>query len=489
MNRSPLARRSLVKLATLLLVATFTAVPSYADGPKDLEIMVNGPWTFVVYADPSLYNGADRLYLVAPADETHFAGMWSGANASMQNWAQILKQGGLPDNNQILSPSDSNSQYLYSASFSPKPDSLGSISEENESVYQATTRVSQSDIRGLLLNLGTNRYAISLPMPDSVKTYSGDYGPGVAEIKLENKTNPNLTTNARQYSTWTVLHYGVANMAASDSVAMTYSDKFGQHSFSLPIETAKDLDGSIQRYGISIVLMGAPLCKTSTVDHLYYYPKSCTKYSEFSPAQSDDQKCDSLSGFSFANNAALWHMPEHVLFPAEQDWEGTQNPWNYRYDCAPAYKENLQTLHDSQQNAAKRNIKVVSDIKALNEAIGALPQKKAAKAAPRHQERNLAGEQISELSTDFANIANDIALSLPDAIPTEVREAFDCVCAEAAQHSPDTSCPTLKSSGSQSKCPNPMHKDLDTVLQALDKGSSDCHAPQVSIGGAISPQP
>jgi hypothetical protein len=173
-----------------------------------------------------------------------------------------------------------------------------------------------------------------------------------------------------------------------------------------------------------------------------------------------------------------------MLFPAEQDWEGTQNLWNFRYDCPAAYKENLQTLHDNQQKAAGSNIKVLED------AIGALLQKNPAKSLHRYTGKNSQGEQdASKLSTDFGDISNDIALSLPDGIPIEVREAFDCACAEATKDVPGISCPTLKSSKTQLDSPNPLRKDLDTVFQALDKGSSDCHAPQASIDGAIQPQP
>jgi hypothetical protein len=81
-------------------------------------------------------------------------------------------------------------------------------------------------------------------------------------VKIESKTDPNLAIAAAEYSTWTVLHYGVASLDSPyDSATVSYGDKLGQHSFPVAIESAADRDNIITRYGISIVLMGAAVQK------------------------------------------------------------------------------------------------------------------------------------------------------------------------------------------------------------------------------------
>jgi len=500
MLRLPLVNRIVGKIATLLFVAAFTAVPSHADGPQDLEIMVNGPWTFVVYADPTMYGGDDRLYLVAPADETHFASIWSGPDASMRNWMKLMMQGKPP---QLICPSGSadnttcpngvSKQYLYSVAVNSTPVVIGAPAEERESVYSASTRVSHKNVAAAILTPGTSRYAISLPMPDYVKTYSGDYGPGVAEAKLERSTDPSLATGDAEYSTWTVLHYGLQSL---DRVTVTTKNSGDQNPFDVTIVALLDRDKTITRYGISLSLMQAPLCNTSTPDMLKYYPKDCTKYSEFSKATSDDEDCDTLSGFSFAASTVLWQLPDYALFPSEQDSEGTQNPLNYRYfdtgtklGCPAAYKGNAAQLKTNVVKLAREHVKALADITSLEDQLDLATSAKTKKMLEQAAKAARADGQSPNATLGvqaFSQVLADTDAIYPAGIPDEAAIGLYCACTLAGNS--DSDCKKEFDLAATPSCGQKNRFDLDfDLVAAQDKGSSDCHSPQISINGAIQP--
>jgi len=67
-----------------------------------------------------------------------------------------------------------------------------------------------------------------------------------------------------------------------------------------------------------------------------------------------------------------------------------------------------------------------------------------------------------------------------------VADAFFCACVDENQNS----CPTLGSLKTKNDChPNEAKAYLQRGYDAIDKGSSDCHSPQVSIDGAIQRNP
>src|ERR1700728_1922129 len=102
MTRPPLADRILARLAVVILLSGLTVITSHAQalppcplGFKDFQIMVSGPWQFVVALDNNEKdvngNPTDRLFVVAPQDPTHIAYLWPGPNASMEYWMSQME--------------------------------------------------------------------------------------------------------------------------------------------------------------------------------------------------------------------------------------------------------------------------------------------------------------------------------------------------------------------------------------------------------------
>ncbi|MGA7218202.1 MAG: hypothetical protein WBX38_07810 [Candidatus Sulfotelmatobacter sp.] len=503
MTRLTLADRIFVKLAAVVFVAAFTVVPARADGPQDLEIMVNGPWSFVVYADPSLYGGDDRLYLVAPADVTHFASIWFDPNASMGNWMTLLQKhdptlrlicpGGPTTERDQSDCKDSNSkQYLYLVDFDPtKPNAVVAPGEEVEAPYAEKIRITTNAIGALLSAPGSSRYAISLPMPDNIHTYSGDFGPGVTEVRLETGKNPTLGTPIATYATWTVLHYDRQN---ANQVNVTTKKSGDATPLNFPPRAVADRAGSTQpitRYGISISLMEAPLCKSSMPNNLEYYPRDCQTDTAFLPVPGDDQQCDSLSGLSFAQSATFWGLPEHLLFPSEQDKRGTQSPWNYDFACYVSDGANLSKLQSKQQEVANSNLVLYRRAKDFSDKISLMKQRLGygpGRASQRPKKKGAQGRsETSSLAKQFEEISSALDSLFQGKVPSDLSDSLACVCSIETPGK----CQARGSSLPECDKANPKadferFEELATQnLYAQDKGSSDCHAPQVSIDGAI----
>jgi hypothetical protein len=467
-----LANRIFAKLAALLFLAAFTVVLCHAQA--DIQIMVNGPWVFAVYPDST---GEDRLFLVAPSDETHIAYFWSGPNASMRNWMDEM---GTPLGYVAISSSN-NGQNVYSIDVPNYLKSNQAPDEEYEVVYQSSARVPTKTIQSVVYKPGIVRYAISLPVPDYVRSYSGDYGSGFAEAKVD-KTSPTSATIAMWYSTWTVLHYGVSSLPPQLTMTL---DGTAQS----PIKVTGEVDNGGGRSGITIALMEAPLCANTPPDTPQYYPTSCG-FAQISQTRADDTECDKLSGRSFALSAKLWGLTEYALFPMEQDEEGTQNPGTFHYKACPAYSgANAETAKSDQQAVAVRNLKGAIAVKAdvlnlegeLNELAKLAAQSKSGKSAHRPKSKE---SDTLNVSGYFTKLSDDIKLTFPHDVPLELSDAFYCACVEAKQ----SSCTALGSSKPPANCPSRLQTYLDEVI-ANDKGSADCHSPQISINGAIQSQP
>jgi len=476
MLRLSLADRTFVRLVAFLFVTAFSAIPSSGQ-TQDFVIMVHGPWQFV---DGLGSNNNDRLFVVAPQDVTHLAYLWPGTDASMGYWMKgsdmIPGEVRLPSNTPTM-PS------VYSLDFPGGTVDYNSTPHGKRAlVYQTTTHVLPGLVQSVLHPTGTNisRYAISLPRPSYVKTYTGNIGKGAAEAEAEigNGTFDGSITPAT-YATWTVLHY-IFDAARPVSMNVKVDDT-PQGSI------AAEYTADVHRYfGISIVLMEAPLCKT--IDRLTYYP-ACS-FANISPAGPDDKQCDKLSGLSFSLSAKLWGLNESALFPTEKDDRGNQNPGDYDYECVPYSKTNLATVITEEMNVASRNLgdtDISTPISALDAVL--TQDAKARASRPGHRLKANERREDSGLSTDFTELLNDLKLIFPDGIPSGVTGAYNCLCKDL-NNANGSVCQLLNQADRTSTSCTTGDAELQTIVAAVspaDKGSSDCHSPQISINNAIQP--
>jgi hypothetical protein len=204
-----------------------------------------------------------------------------------------------------------------------------------------------------------------------------------------------------------------------------------------------------------------------------------------------------LSGFSFALSAELWGLGEYARFPEEKDARGNQDFGNYDYDdCSPYNSANVANVRSLQQKVARHNFAVADTAKAI-EAIQASLEAdiKVKSAKPAHRSK-LKEAKDSPLSVAFGKIATGLELLFPQGIPAKVVEAYYCVCKDTAVNG--NSCPQLtQPSETTLSCSPDGQPYLKTIEDAIaldpidptDKGSADCHSPQISINGAIQPQP
>jgi hypothetical protein len=469
MTRIPVANRPFVTLAALLFMAAFLAVSSHAQ-TQDFAIMINGPWQFVVALDPNEKdangNPMDRLFVVAPYHPSHVAYFWPSTDASMDDW---IKNNGANPGQVVISTNGPASGYqknVYDLDF---PDNTArqftnALPEENELVYQASTNVLPSTIQNVLYPSSTSiqRYAISLPLPDFTRTYSGQWVPAVAEAKV-GQTDPGPSVPWSSYSTWTVLHYEFKNGKLPSQMNIQLNGKQAN-----PISASQPNGDS--HYGISIALMAAPLCPAGG-----YYP-TCN-FPQPPLQWSDNPECDSLSGLSFALAAKMWGLPEYARFPVEKDANGNQESGNYDYKCPAASQATLDEI------ATLVNLR--GALTTLENLVGVNLQYRTSmsqRPAVKH------GDQTA-LTTTFGEISSGLTTLFDSHVPDNVATDFDCACKNEGQ----SGC-TLPVT------PSPACTDKGTVyVEALekslkpftggDKGSSDCHSPQISINRAIQPQP
>jgi hypothetical protein len=512
MTRKPLAGQFFVKIATLVSVAVLSVLPSPAQS-HNVEIMVNGPWTFVAYANPNISNGDKRLYLVAGWNKYHFVNISTGTDARMSTLMtsigggtsiNLICPGGPADKTSCLS---SQKQNLYLADFDSTQAGTYTLTEETEGVYPEVSSVSSQNIATVLLNPTASRYAISLPWPNHIHTYSGDFGPGVSEAKIQQNTDPDYRTATAQFATWTVLSYDVQ----PNSVNVKTYNASDQSAFSVKISTG-DTDRSgaplgstpnpIKRYGINISLMEAPLCKNSLPSKALYYPEDCPTDKTFS-VPLDDQECDTLSSLSFAQSAALWNLPEHARFPSEQDALGTQGAWNYDYSCLASYGGNLQNLEVQEDKVVSFNLEMVPRMADLAQRVATLKRNLAVIEHQRHESGQEPGESLAPESVIklFNGISKDLSAPesanlIPSENTTRQNLADELYCACKAFTSGRGNCQSFKSSSHECKAVRDVTEPAKHFITAAtayvtanDKGSSDCHAAQISINGAIQPTP
>ena len=447
--------------------------------------MVSGPWQFVVAADSS---GHDRLFVVAPYHESHVANFWSGTNASMANW--MSSSGNPGGSDVVINPNgDSNHPNVYTLDFLPGTREKSSIMYgRHELVYETTTQVLPSAIYRVLHQPGAvSRYAISLPAPDYVRTYSGTKVLATAESEISN-TAPDGSISPAQYATWTVLHYGFQGGLPSGMSVMVDALNLA------PVLAGTVMDGHM-RHGLSISLVEAPLCDDQTGGPNYYkgYGAGGCNFPALPTIPADDQECDTLSGLSFALSTQLWGLSEYARFPEEKDTYGNQNFGLYDYDeCTPYHAANVAEVKTLQDNVARHNFVVVDTARALAAIEFSLEaDTKARLAKPARRSKTKEKTEDTSLSEDFRKIAADLEFLFQKNIPATVADAYYCVCKDTVAH--HNSCGQLiRQSNSTPSCPDngqAYFKTLVDVIAPADKGSSDCHAAQISINGAIQPLP
>jgi hypothetical protein len=473
-----------VKLAALLLVAALSVVPSHAQAkPLDFVIMVNGPWQFVPV-------GNDRLYAIAPYHPTHIAFLWPGTNASMMNWRDngtyTQPHGTL--NETALVQSDANPN-IYALDF-PAGYSLvkkGTVHGQAPNLYQTTA--TSSIVKGVLNSPVIPRYAISLPSPYKIKTYNGGFQPGSAESEIGDASLVDGTGTPVPYSTWTVLHYELNAASLPGSLTLTMNGNktsitVGTDNFP-PIGTPR-----FSRSGVSLVLLEAPLCDDGTV--AYYKPTgtSCPFPKKFDTSY-DDPECDSVSGISFSFAAKLWSLKESALFPREQvdvdgNYNGKQIPKSYDLDeCPLSGASNAQYFDDHQKELSRYYSQVAELLDKLEQAEMDLQNEveDSLKALPNGKQ----SESI-DLPTLFQGIGKDLQTVFKNGIPEEVATEFYCSCFNATGDKGQCKLPGT----SPGKCSGehgflPAETDLMKIKKIVgyDKGSSDCHAAQISFNNAV----
>jgi hypothetical protein len=474
MTRIPLANPTFVRLVALLFMSALTVVSSHAQ--QDFEIMVNGPWQFVVAPDPS---GTDRLFVVAPYHPTHAANIWSGTNASMMNWYNSV---GKPAGELVLSQNGANPN-IYTLDFPQgySQQNLKVIHGKREAVYQSSSRNVQNVLHPP--NASTQRYAISLPLPYSVRTYTGGFGPGIAEAEIGDATLVDGLGTPAGYATWTVLHYGLTAVPPSMDVKL---DQTSQPS----VTVGKDAYG---RYGISIALVEAPFCDDSTNTKLKYYPADCpNSFPTQHSVPYDDPECDTVSGLSFSLASQLWGLNENALYPREEEGSqgnstGRQIVGSYDFDECPLNgANNVQLLETRQQQVAEHYF-AIADLSAKTSALETFFNADA-KGKSR---RSLREQSEQTIPGDFTAMSSDLNTIFDNHVPLGLSNELYCACSAASrqcnlQGNPSSNCNPKEKAGAYLEA---FEDSIAKYSAPNNKGSSDCHAAQISINGAIKLQP
>jgi hypothetical protein len=488
MTRASLSNRLLTKLMAILFLGGIQIQPSHAQSPDGLEILVTGPWSFVS-------NGDGRLYLVAGYNKYHFANIRPGTDTRMQSW-QPGKGTNLCPSGPPVTPCVGTKQNLYILNFDSPQALNGSLQEETLYVYSAT---SKSDVNSILNTPPTTtpRYAISLPMPNHTHTYSGDFGPGVSEAKISQGQDPDEKTKTSQYTTYTVLRYDQQASSATVNTKTAADQAPFPVTVSAGDNDRKDRKGKIVRHGITISLMEAPLCADSGPGVHHFYPQDChnaTDMMDLSPVDQDDAECDTLSLLSFAQTASLWGLSERARFPLEEvssDSDdpnytgGTQSPWNFDYACPVSSAGNLATLITSEDNVVETNLNnadLSASLLALKYSRGPLVSHERPKPWLNAKTVQLLLDNIARDLKEGANVSTqEPIMRLQDKLYCACKAADIADCQRAGA---PNECRAEKTA---SKSWAEFFKAADAYMAANDKSSADCHAPQVSINGAIQP--
>ena len=464
MTKPHMAARTLGTVAAGLVFTVFFAIPSYAQ--NDLEIMVNGPWTYVADPNPSLDNSKSRIVLVAPSDGQHVAYSWSGPDASMEHSLGATP----PDNKALLLPSDSTNHVanLYYADFSGRNlVALGPPDEEPGMAYSPQKTVAKTDINNILYTptKAQERYAISLPVPDYVRTYVGPYGKGLAESKIgvggvARKTPP------APFTTWMILHYNVAGDPTKMAIKVTLLKASGGNLVadrSVPVETDNG------RSAITFLLAETKPCLPND--------SVCFNYSE--------QECDELSGQSFAETTGLWVLPEYARFPVQLDGMGNQDSWNYDFDyCSASHGSDVDGARTLRQQAEDRNRDILQQIEDLNGELNTLLLQQTTFVVSLNATKKKESTTL-EVNKGLDTLRAEFAKDFPRGVPDEVKHALNCT-SDVVKGLHPIGCPaSLEQVIKEYFQVSGRFGDRDGPLADPGKGSADCHSAQMAIDGIL----
>lgn len=282
--------QSLARIALLFAMAALCVKPSAAQ--QDLQIMVNGPWSYVANDDKT-------IFLVAPGSMHHktyiFAGTDAAEFAKPAHQGDVIPAGGLTltfthDGTPITYPSDGEGAAVYPAQANPSRVSavLTGKALTNPSAPQPSV--------------------ILLPKPDSYSTFvdpNGHYD-GFSESKVYISDQAVMANRHAQtipphlYTTWMVLHYGVKNF---------------------PVDITNASNGT--KYTATDAMPGISIIAGD-------------------PAMRHDNTCDYVSLESFNDQTALWDLnagitsKRYARFPMETMLPpGQQIHYHYDYaDCS-----------------------------------------------------------------------------------------------------------------------------------------------------------
>jgi hypothetical protein len=432
--------------AIVLLSLTMFFPSSLTAQIYDLQIMVNGPWSYVADPNPelSLTPDADRIVLVAPAGMSHVAYVFSGTHATQGS-------PNLPSGN-LFNPSGASDLAYYYLDFAATRITNTSAPPLEEPVNLFPASVPPHAVKLILCNFlvcvpNTSRYAISLPRPDYVTTYTGTYGTGFSESKID-PISVKPATPRVSYTTWMVLHYAVTSFPPS--ITRTRLVKQG----TVPVP-----DGSFQvaadvtettRSGISILLTAFVV--------------------------GDDRTCDRLSEASFAAITQMWHLTEYSRFPVQTDFNGTQSPGFYDYlDCPEPSAASLADIMKLAQAAAQAND---TTLKAIGSLKGALKQLQAERLPTSQKNRKASGNVVEEADSLWQKLSAAIALAhKPLGVPKEIQQASACTQTFIKNQE-------LKGCPQGQELIEKYFDDKGGVFMTT-VGSIDCHGAAISINSAF----
>lgn len=293
--------QTLGKLVLLFLIAGAVATPTLAQ--TEVQIMASGSWDFVEEPAPekdptSAGQALDRIVLIAPHDDSHAFYIFSGDNATK-----------FAATNPPPSITDHGIYYFDIQNLIPsaghKPQTSDTLPLNWSNLQPVAQPVSISKIRSVLYTPANQRFAVSLPKPDYYTTYSGAWGPGLSESKVD--VLPISNQSPSKFTTWMVLHYWVS--AAPKAILTARLDK----DFTHPV--------TLNAPAFSIDSNGAT---TATVSAISIVMGAAGTENDFS--------CDSISQSSFDLSSKLWNWTRFARFP-EEDKSGNQHQGIY-HSCS-----------------------------------------------------------------------------------------------------------------------------------------------------------
>jgi hypothetical protein len=379
------------KTIFLIFLASLFSKPARSQ-TFDFQIMVNGPWDYVVDPQQTKHpNTGRRIVLVAPASATamgHNVYVFMGDNA-----ANFRKQ-------PIIVPG------LYFFDIDPATRTFAGHllpTDTPPATYSAPQWVDDTTISNVLYKT-MNRYAISLPAPDYYSEYKGAYGDGNSQAIVDiNHITAMSNTLPHDYTTWMILHYqmksnGVANLSDSDTGA------------SPPVHNFPYTD---QSHAISIT-MGVP-------------------------GMSSETDCDSLSSDSFTQSKILWNFSAYARFPSEVDGlSGTQNKGDFHYNCNEAGMQNIADAQIAFERAQKGLSDTVGRIQSLKTYIESLMRREA---KPANKSASDAVNDLDSLTQalgdlSFGKLNDEITLKL-NCVSNVVHSQLPSSCSSATKYLDD----------------------------------------------------